>query len=587
MSYTKAQCDLIASLQYQVKALSRRVEELESDSEYVRLKEYYEKKLADLHASYERQIDDILKQFRKTERALEKAGRQWMEVVEDVGKEKDRELAMKDKEIRDLNEKAAKKAAEKKELLRVTTDLRGKVNDLEDLVKKLRGRLSMDFTNSSTPSSGVRFRKKVQSNREETDNPPGAQDGHQGHCRPKLDPTTEPVFIKAPENILNDPSWYVEKDEDGNPKTMKKTIVSAVLSVKVTEYVTYLYRNRKTKERFHAPLPGSMPTVETEYDDSVKALAFLLNTYMNVSLENTQEFLDYASGFRLRKEGKGLSKGWINGLAREFSQKTEGDRKAAFDELAAAPAIYYDFTNSLENGKYRQVLVVTDKKRALYLAREHKGHKGLKDSPVELNRGIQVHDYDKTFMSYSLYHQLCLVHDSRDLKGAAEIAPEYTWISKMRGLLLRMIKAQEKSDESGISPEQAAEFRKEYDSLLVLAAREYYDNPPAEYAGKGYNLFKKLRDEKEHELRFLDNPMIDCHNNVSERLARRFKTGLRAQGSFREGPESQVHNRSTQYRCDCLSFIETTKMQGGDVWKQVREVFRRPMPKKEKTARAV
>ena len=148
------------------------------------------------------------------------------------------------------------------------------------------------------------------------------------------------------------------------------------------------------------------------------------------------------------------------------------------------------------------------------------------------------------------------------------------------------IKAQEKSDESGISPEQAAEFRKEYDSLLVLAARGYRQ-PPAEYAGKGYNLFKKLRGEKEHELRFLDNPMIDCHNNVPERLARRFKTGLRAQGSFREGPESQVHNRSTQYRCDCLSFIETTKMQGEDVWKQVREVFRRSLPKKEKTARAV
>ena len=74
--------------------------------------------------------------------------------------------------------------------------------------------------------------------------------------------------------------------------------------------------------------------------------------------------------------------------------------------------------------------------------------------------------------------------------------------------------------------------------------------------------------------------MIDCHNNVSERLARRFKTGLRAQVSFREGTESQVHNRSTMYRCDCLSFIEITKMQGRDVWKQVREVFRGPMPKK-------
>lgn len=115
---------------------------------------------------------------------------------------------------------------------------------------------------------------------------------------------------------------------------------------------------------------------------------------------------------------------------------------------------------------------------------------------------------------------------------------------------------------------------------LELAAREYEDNPPPVYARKGYNLFLKLRDQKEHELRFLDNPDVDCTNNVSERLARSFKTGLRAQGTFREGPNSREHNRSMRYRCDSLSDIETTRMQGGNVWQRAREVFKRPKVKK-------
>lgn len=579
--YTKAQRDLIASLQYQNRELARRVEKYESDPLFVRIREEYEKKLAAICASYEKQIRELSQELRRAGRKLERTGREWMEVVGDVEMEKDRELGKKDREIERLLEKARKKASEKKTVLREATELREKVHDLEDEIKKLRGRLGMDFTNSSTPSSRTQFRTPVKNGREPSGKKPGAQEGHEGHRRPRLEPTMPPILVEAPEDILDDPSWYIEKDRDGNPKVMKKTIVSARLAVDVVEYHAYVYRNRGTKKTYHAPLPGNLPTVEIEYDDSVRALAFLLNTHMNVSLQKTQEFLDYASEGHLRENGKGLSTGWINGLSEEFSMKTEADRKNTFNALINAPVLYYDFTNSLENGRYRQVLVVTDKERALYLAREHKGHKGLEGSPVELNKGTHVHDYDHTFLSYSLYHQLCLAHDFRDLKGAAEIAPEYKWTAKMRDLVARLMDAQA-DNPGGIPAQTCSAFRKEYDGILALAAKEYYDIPPSTYAAKGYNLFVKLRDQKEHELRFLDNPGVDCTNNISERLGRSFKTGLRAQGTFREGPGSREHNRSMQHRCDSLSDIETTRMQGGNVWTRVKEVFGRPMPPKPK-----
>ena len=575
MRYSKAQCDLIASLQCQVKALTRRIEELESDPGYARLIKEHEEQLAKLRADFEKKINTLSRELSKTRKELERVGHRWMDVVGDVEAEKDRELSIKEKEIASLKGKVEKKASEKRAVQEEAVSLREKIHDLEDEVKKLKGRLNMDFTNSSMPSSRTPFRAAVQNGREPTGKNPGAQPGHKGHRRPELQPTQPPIVIEAPADIRENGRWYIENDADGNPKMVKKTVVSARLVVDVIEYRAYIYRNRDTKETYHAPFPGNLPTVELEYDDSVKALAFLLNTHMNVSLKKTQEFLDYASEGHLRSGGKGLSTGWINGLSREFSIKTEKDRKNAFDALINASVLYYDFTNSLENGKYRQVLVVTDKERALYFAREHKGHNGLKDSPVELNHGIHVHDYDHTFLSYSDYHQLCLAHDYRHLKGAAEIAPEYTWITKMKDLVGRMMKARSESTDEKVSSEKKAEFKKEYDEILQLAEKEYDDTPPSVYARKGYNLFVKLRDQKEHELRFLEHPEVDFTNNVSERLARSFKGGLRSQGTFREGPKSEEHNRSMQYRCDSLSDLETTRMQGGNVWTRAREVFKR------------
>lgn len=204
MSYTKAQRDLIASLQYQEKTLARRVRELESDPEYVRLQKEHQEKLGKIHATYEKRIKELTESLRRAENSLEKTGRRWMDVIGDVEAEKDREIAKKEKEIERLNETIRKKVSERKELLREVTALREKVYDLEDEIKKLRARLGMDFTNSSTPSSRTSFRAPVKNSREATGRKPGAQAGHEGHRRPELRPTRPPIVIEAPEDILDD-----------------------------------------------------------------------------------------------------------------------------------------------------------------------------------------------------------------------------------------------------------------------------------------------------------------------------------------------------------------------------------------------
>ena len=45
----------------------------------------------------------------------------------------------------------------------------------------------------------------------------------------------------------------------------------------------------------------------------------------------------------------------------------------------------------------------------LYFFREHKGHEGLKGTPVEQYQQTLVHDHDKTYYNYGADHQECPV----------------------------------------------------------------------------------------------------------------------------------------------------------------------------------
>ena len=306
------------------------------------------------------------------------------------------------------------------------------------------------------------------------------------------------------------------------------------------------------------------------YDDSIKALVFLLKNHLNVSEEKIGEFI-----LEITDGEVSVSRGMINGINSEFSGKTEGERKDIFASLSSSPVMYTDMTGARMNGKLKNVVVCSNKKDVFYAFRDAKGDMGFKGTPVEYFLNVLVHDHDKTSYHYGGAHQECNAHHTRYLKGAEENEPELQWHGKMRQLLLEMNTCREKKEGRMLSEEEIRDFSDRYDEILDLADKEYEDNPPSKYYRKGYNLSLELREYKDAVLLFLDHPDVDFTNNEAERAARKVKRHLAVSGTFRG--KSNIGGESY---CEAMTVLQTDRNRGEPIWEKVRGYFRREGKKK-------
>ena len=81
------------------------------------------------------------------------------------------------------------------------------------------------------------------------------------------------------------------------------------------EVLADVYYNSKTGKRIHAAFPDGVVN-DVNYDGSIKGFLFLLNQDCCVSIDKSRKFLEDLTGGKLS-----LSKGMVNGLSREFSQR--------------------------------------------------------------------------------------------------------------------------------------------------------------------------------------------------------------------------------------------------------------------------
>ena len=443
---------------------------------------------------------------------------------------------------------------EENELLRIRAQkAEEEVQMLTGANKKLEKKVNTNFENSSLPSSATPFRKKIPNNRKPTGKKPGAQPGHKSHTAPRLSTTKKPVFIPAPEEFFSNPNIYP------TGKSITKQLIDIQINVQVQDFIADEYRNRITGARLHAPFPEGIVN-KVNYGPSIKAFAFLLNNYYNVSVSKTRQCIH-----DLTKGVVTLSTGTINQLSSVFSAATELERAKIFSVLTHADVLYSDATVSNINGSRKAVILCTDKEQVLYQHFDHKGHEGLSKSPVKDFTGTLVHDHDLSFYSYGTDHQECLAHVLRYLVGAMENEPTLTWHKKMHQLLQKMIHLSKKC-KAGIPPEKLEVFLADYDSILSIALAEYTAHPPDKAYMDGYNLQKRLREYKSAHLFFLTHPEVDPTNNISERGLRKFK---------RKQKQAVVLRSSAggQHICDALSIIETARLQGQNIYDVVESSF--------------
>lgn len=557
------------SLSYQLKAAQRELALFRSGEAYTKLREEYEGIIREQNAT----IKKLRKERDDFSFSRKEITRQWMDVLEDMQKEhekKEKKLKKVIAELLDmvasLKNRNAELGEKWKKALHDYYETAAKLEDAQGLIVKLTAQVNHNYENSSLPSSKCIDRRKITNNRERTGRKPGAQPGHGHHPRKPMEP--DKIVEIEVEDRLKDRSRYVPTG-----KTVSKQVIGIAVIPVITEYRTPEFYDKKKGRTAHSAFPAPV-TDDVNYDESMKAVLFLLNSRCNVSLEKTARFVSDITGGALSP-----SVGMISGLCREFSTKSKKEQDGLFKALLDAPVMHVDGTVARVNGSNNHVIVCSNHGATMYFARESKGHAAVKGTPVETFGGILIHDHEACFYSYGSDHQECMVHIERYLRDSIENEKNLTWNVQMLELVQEMIHANNLTTEEGLPEEKIAEFEARYDAIVQTAAKEYEDNPPSDYYKDGYNLYARMVQYRHNHLLFLSNPLVGPDNNLCERKARVLKGKINQAISLR----SFEH---LIYFCECLSVLDHFATENGEnLYESVKGIFKRPRPAKPKSAK--
>ena len=549
----------ISNLQYSLKAVREQLAAFKSGEKYVQM----EKEMRRIIREDERSINSLKRDLAEAHRTIIRVRNNWLLVCEDLEKENEKIRSDAERDLKAMEQRALKAEAERDALKDKVTEqrlenynLKTKLEQEEGKLQKLTAQLNHDYENSSLPSSMSRTPKKIPNSREKTGRKPGAQPGHTAHHRKKQTPTEAPILLPPPQEVLEDPDFKATK------KVICKQVIGLNISLVVKEYRAVVYYNSKTGERIHAAFPKEAKD-DVNYDGSIKAFLYLLNNDCCVSIDKCSKFLSDLTEGKLK-----ISKGMINGLGKEFAEKTEKERKELLQRILKSPVMHTDCTNARVNGESAYVFAcATPAGEVMYYSRPKKGHEGVKGTATECYPGILVHDHEATFYKYGSGHQECLAHVLRYLKDSMQNEPERTWNKDMRSLLQEMIHYRNSLPEDAELDElKVSGYEKRYKEILQKAREEYEYEPASDYYRDGYNLSKRMDEYMENHLLFLHDKRVPPNNNEAERDLRKYKRKQKQAVSFRS---SENH----EYLCEGMSMLVMMRKNEENLFDRVSRIL--------------
>lgn len=549
------------ALRIRLKTAEDKVRAFESGEKYVRMQEQFKATFREQNARIRKLEYELGRAHAETVSVREK----WPEIFDDVYRDANAGKSSLRKEIVRLEQRVLEAERQRDAALeRLRDEQRDKKHELYELktalyeaeqkIAALTARINKDHTNSSKPSSQSPDHKTIPNGREKSGKKPGGQKGHIHQERKHMEPT-EVIAIPAPSIYREDPNFK----ETGN--TIRKQLVKLHVGVEVVEYHTPEFRNRTTGQRVHAAFPEGIKD-EVTYDGTVKAFAYLLNNECYVSIGKTQNFIKEVTGGKLA-----LSAGLICNLSKQFSEQTKEERDEIFLKLFCAPVMHADFTFGRMNGSQTSVMICAAGDTVLYQGRSKKGDEGVAGSPLEFYDGILISDHEAALIKHGSQNQECMAHIKRHLINSIENEKGLTWNTMMKEWIKdAVIYWNEIHDGGEEEPERAAGLLQRYDEIIAKAKEEYEYEPPSEYYKDGYNLYKRMEEEKERYTLFLQDPAVEPDNNLAERCARKFKRKAAQVMCFRS-------QDGVDRFCDGLSVIQSIKAAGKNIYEAVTERF--------------
>lgn len=549
---------MVARLQSELELALQQIQALKMEKEEIVT--LFSSRIADYKARIQAQEQEILAlrdELRQEEDAMRSMGIQLKKVakiVEDYSHDaadgtgttlpEDVAAFLHAKKIESAADRRTKERLEKThtEQEKVILESEKEIVSLQETIRKMeasllheRSKNNKDSSNSSRPSSTNGF-TIIQNNRVKSGKNIGGQPGHEGHCLGLASPVTQTIDLPVPASVLSDP----DKEPTGSFKC--RNVVDLQVVISVTRYRAPVYRDRDTGKMF---VPVSFPKgmdSPVVYGPALKSILVLLRVFCNVPYHKLRSLMA-----ELTDGAVVPSTGSLVNFEKSFSKSmTREEVKALEDRILSQPYVYTDCTSVHAEGHLEHILVVGNEKGVMYYHGKKKGLELTEKSLLKDYKGIVISDAEASFFRYGIWHQLCVIHELRYLKGVIMEHPETSeWAGELRGLLLEAIKEADKARASGsgeLDIGYVSEINARYKKILEKALAMYDTLDEELYKVlAGPKVARRLLKNQGYLLTFLNFLWLDFNNNFSERQLRIVKVHTKQSGGYRKSESIDMY----------------------------------------------
>ena len=414
--------------------------------------------------------------------------------------------------------------------------------------ERMKRILSNNSSNSSLPPSGDAGRGKpvnTYNSREKTGRKAGGQKGHPGKHLSRTE-----VERKIREGV-----YEHRVEEIGKPGGAFVTRYRLDLEVKTVATEIRIYADADGKFRIPEGMRG-----EVFYGDTIHAITGFLYSVGVMANDRIGEFLNALSGDALD-----ISTGSVYGFCQELGEKCAQIRPLIEEDILNSATVCTDATTVKTNGVQTYIRNFSTSRSALYVGAEKKDLETLREMRILKEfTGTLIHDHETALYHFGTGHGECNAHLERYLRKNTEETGN-AWSRNMSGFLRGMNRARKEAisvGQSGFSAKSLERYETRYDESLA-AGREENQRTKGKVARKEEKaLLKRLETYKANHLRFLHDFDTPFSNNMSEKDLRICKNRQKMAGGFRNPVGRQMY-------CDILSFVETVKRRGMNVFQSI------------------
>ncbi|MGI0062764.1 MAG: IS66 family transposase, partial [Nitrosotalea sp.] len=308
-------------------------------------------------------------------------------------------------------------------LRKENADLVKEVQQLKVQVEELQGRINKDSKNSSKPpSTDIRRTKSL---RLSSGKKQGGQRGHQGMTLPMSDLPDKIIEHRVTQcaGCGKDISVY-----HSHRYERRQVYDIPPMRMHITEHRAEIKRCVHCQTENTAPFPEEVPD-GVQYGNNVKQLGVYLTQYQLLPYERSAELIEDMTGHR-------LSTGSLVNFTGQCSDRLGGFIEGLKKHLKQSEVLHSDETGFRYEGKRQWLHVAATEDSTLYMAHAKRGTEAMDAMGILPEyRGVNVHDYWKSYLAYDCEHALCNAHHLRDLTFCYE-QEKSGWAKEMIALLL-------------------------------------------------------------------------------------------------------------------------------------------------------